>query len=79
MEAVRRRNAKVALARALSFKPKLLLLDEPTANIDQHTTTEIEKMLLSIKDTTIVIVTHNLSHARRICDKTIMLYDGKII
>lgn len=70
---------KVALARALSFRPKLLLLDEPTANIDPYTTSEIERMLLSIKDTTIVIVTHNLAQARRVCDDIIMLHEGQIV
>ena len=70
---------KVALARALSFRPKLLLLDEPTANIDPYTTSEIERMLLSIKDTTIVIVTHNLAQARRVCDDIIMLHKGQIV
>lgn len=159
---------KVALARALSFQPKLLLLDEPTANIDPYTTAEIEKMLLSIgmpkdstpstskdgtpmnsiskddltknsiskigtaknrtatsgtvkgdrttngtsgnhapndhtqKDstemnmqdstqkeqketqdakqgTTIVLITHNLAQARRVCDEVMMLHEGKLI
>lgn len=73
---------KVALARALSFKPELLLLDEPTANIDPHTTAEIEKMLVEIgekEDITIVTVTHNLAQARRMCDQVIMMHAGKII
>ena len=73
---------KVALARALSFRPKLLLLDEPTANIDPHTTAEIERMLLSIserEDITIVTVTHNLAQAKRMCDRAIMMYAGDII
>ena len=70
---------KVALARALSFKPKLLLLDEPTANIDPYTTSEIEKMLLATTDTTIIMVTHNLAQARRVCDNIIMLHEGRII
>lgn len=153
---------KVALARALSFQPKLLLLDEPTANIDPYTTAEIEKMLLSIgtptdsapctamggmptrnkatngsvksdragnsapnnvsndymqkngtsgnnvlndhtpKDsapmnrqnsvqkeqkrtqdarqgTTIVLITHNLAQAKRVCDEVMMLHEGKLI
>lgn len=73
---------KVALARALSFEPKLLLLDEPTANIDPHTTAEIEKLLLSIgekQDITIVTVTHNLAQAKRMCDEVIMLHNGEII
>ena len=73
---------KVAPARALSFRPRLLLLDEPTANIDPHTTAEIERMLLSIserEDITIVTVTHNLAQANRMCDRVIMMYDGDIV
>lgn len=73
---------KAALARALSFKPKLLLLDEPTANIDPYTTAEIEKLLLSIgqkQDTTIVMITHNLAQAKRVCDEIIMLHEGELI
>lgn len=73
---------KVALARALSFKPKLLLLDEPTANIDPYSTAEIEKLLLSTgksRDTTVVLVTHNLAQAKRICDKVMMLHEGHLI
>lgn len=70
---------KVALARALSFRPKLLLLDEPTANIDPYTTSEIERMLLSITDTTIIMVTHNLAQAKRVCNDIIMLHEGQIV
>ena len=73
---------KVSLARALGFQPKLLLLDEPTANVDPATTAEIERMLIKInKDvgTTIVFVTHNLAQARRVCDQIIFLNKGQLI
>lgn len=73
---------KVSLARALGFQPKLLLLDEPTANIDPATTAEIERMLLKINQeagTTILFVTHNLAQARRVCDRIIFLNKGKLI
>lgn len=71
---------KVALARALSFKPGLLLLDEPTANIDPHTTAEIEKILISAASyATIVLITHNLAQAKRVCDRAMMLHEGRII
>lgn len=71
---------KVALARALSFKPKLLLLDEPTANIDPYTTAEIEKMLIKANEyATIVLITHNLAQAKRVCDEAMMMHDGKVI
>jgi tungstate transport system ATP-binding protein len=73
---------KVALARALSFRPKLLLLDEPTANIDPATTGELERMLKKINEqegTTIIIITHNLSQAKRLCKNTVMLHKGKLV
>jgi len=73
---------KVALARALAFKPKLLILDEPTANIDPVTTAEIEQLLMRIgekQETTIVLITHNLAQAKRTCDEVMMLHEGKLV
>lgn len=73
---------KVALARALSFRPKLLLLDEPTANVDPSTTAEIERMLRKINEkegTTVVLITHNLVQARRICREVLFLNQGKVV
>lgn len=73
---------KVALARALSFYPDLLLLDEPTANIDPATTAEIEQMLTKINEvsgTTIVLITHNLAQARRVCERCLFLKDGLLV
>lgn len=71
---------KVALARALSFKPRLLLLDEPTANVDPYTTAEIEKMLIKASEySTIVLITHNLAQAKRVCNEAMMLHEGKVI
>jgi tungstate transport system ATP-binding protein len=73
---------KVALARALSFRPKLLLLDEPTANVDPSTTAEIEKMLRKINErerTTIILVTHDLVQARRLCGEILLMDKGRVI
>jgi tungstate transport system ATP-binding protein len=73
---------KVALARALAFNPSLLLLDEPTANIDPNSMVIMENMIKKInktKGTTIIIVTHNLAQAKRICDKVIVMDRGEII
>ncbi len=73
---------KVALGRALSFNPSLLILDEPTANIDPSTTSEIEKMLYKINEeegTTILFVTHNLVQAKRVCNQMMFLHDGRLI
>lgn len=73
---------KVALARALAFNPRLILLDEPTANIDPDYVEYAEKV---IKDrnrknnSTTLIITHNLAQARRICDEIILLDKGKIV
>ena len=73
---------KVALARALSFHPELLLLDEPTANVDPATTAEIERMLRKINEnerTTVLLITHNLVQARRLCNEILFMDRGSVV
>jgi tungstate transport system ATP-binding protein len=73
---------KIAIARALAVKPKVLFLDEPTANIDPHSSLDMEKYIRLIKQelkTTVIMVTHNLFQARRLADQVYFLWDGYII
>lgn len=75
-------SQKVALARALIFEPQLLLLDEPTANIDPNSMKLIEKVIIkrnNDKIGTTIMITHNISQARRLCDEVIILDKGKIV
>lgn len=75
-------SQKVALARAMIFEPDLLIVDEPTANIDPNSTKVIEKNLMRLnkeKGTTILIVTHNIAQCSRICDNSVFLNCGKLI
>lgn len=69
---------KVNLARALVFDPKLILLDEPTASIDTKSTMQIEKILKEL-EISMVLVTHNMNQARRLCDEVAIMSDGKIL
>lgn len=72
-------SQKTALARALSFSPKVIFLDEPTANIDPKNIRLMETALLKRKGTTgltVIIITHNLSQAFRICDNLTFLDQG---
>ncbi len=71
---------RLCIARALAMKPKMLLLDEPTAALDPVSTLKIEELLFELKQTyTIVIVTHNMQQARRVSDKTAFFYIGEIV
>lgn len=73
---------RVALARALVIKPKVLLLDEPTANLDPFSVQAVEDIVRGSCDkfgTTVVMVTHNLFQAKRIADETILLFGGEVI
>lgn len=71
---------KVALARALIFKPKLLLLDEPTANLDPEIIKEIESILKEAsKSMIIILVTHSLALAKRLANRVIFMSKGHII
>jgi tungstate transport system ATP-binding protein len=73
---------RVALARALLTKPDVLLLDEPTANLDPYNVGLIEKIVQEdnlTHQTTVVIVTHNIFQARRLAQRTALLLDGTLI
>ncbi|MEG0074914.1 MAG: ABC transporter ATP-binding protein [Eubacterium sp.] len=75
-------SQKTALARALSFSPDTLLLDEPTANIDPQSLRLIEASLLKRnieKDLTVIIITHNPSQAFRICHTLTYIDAGKCL
>lgn len=75
-------SQKVALARALVFEPSLLLLDEPTSNIDIESTEIIEREILKYNKelkATVIIITHDLNQAKRLCDDIICLKKGKVV
>lgn len=72
---------RVALARALVVRPRVLLLDEPTANLDPDNVAIIEAIVGEQRDagTTVVIVTHNLFQARRLADDAALLINGELV
>lgn len=72
---------RVAIARALIMNPKLILADEPTGNLDQHTGEEIIKLLKVLNKAegiTVIIVTHDPKIASQ-CQRQIKIVDGKIV
>src|SRR4051812_15304934 len=72
---------RVALARALVLEPRVLLLDEPTANLDPHNVASIEAIVRGLpvqRGTTVVIVTHNTFQARRLADRAALLLEGRL-
>ena len=71
-------SQRVAIARALALKPKILCFDEPTSALDPELTGEVLKVIrgLKNKDTTMIIVTHEMGFARSVSDKVIFMADG---
>jgi len=72
---------RLALARAILYKPKLLILDEPTSALDPGTARGICDLLQSLREqgTTIFLTTHNMDEALKLCDRVALLNDGKIV
>lgn len=72
---------KVAIARALLLKPKLVLADEPTGNLDPHSAETVINLLFSLcerEGSTLILVTHNHELAKR-CEKRYLLREGHLV
>ena len=72
---------RVAIARALCMKPKIMLFDEPTSALDPEMVKEVLDVMASlVKDgMTMVVVTHEMSFARRAADRILFMADGEIV
>jgi len=71
---------RVCIGRALIFKPKVVLLDEPTSNLDEENESIIEKILRDIStDTKLIIVSHNKHQIRRLCDTHFVMKNGMLL
>ncbi len=72
---------RVAIARALALNPDILCFDEPTSALDPELTGEVLKVIKQLADqnTTMVIVTHEMSFARDVSDKVIFIDNGVIV
>ena len=71
---------RVAIARALALNPQILCFDEPTSALDPELTGEVLKVIKGLKgkDSTMIIVTHEMDFAKNVSDKVIFMADGVI-
>ena len=75
-------KTRVSLAKALINKPKLLLLDEPTASLDPITSKYLREFITEYKkqnDLSVVLSSHNMEEAEKLCDQILFLQSGKIL
>ncbi|MBL0745132.1 ABC transporter ATP-binding protein [Chryseolinea lacunae] len=71
---------RIGIARTLILNPKIMLYDEPTAGLDPVTSSEINELILSVRDkynTSSIIITHDISCARETSDRIVGLFDGR--
>jgi tungstate transport system ATP-binding protein len=91
LEGYKRRNARtlsggeaqrVALARSLVLEPEVLLLDEPTANLDPVSTDKIEQLISHVarqRKTTMIMATHAMSQGQQLADRIGVLLNGRLV
>jgi ABC-2 type transport system ATP-binding protein len=73
---------KVAIARALLSKPRLLLLDEPTTGLDPRSKRDVQAVVRELRDdfgTTMLLTTHDMHEAEVLCDRVAIIDGGRIV
>jgi len=72
---------RIALARAIILQPELLLLDEPTANLDPRSAASIDSLLQSLAGgrTAVILATHNMQQCRKLADSVAVLQAGRLV
>ncbi len=73
---------RCAIARALAMQPKVLFMDEPTSALDPQRVGDLVELLAELRvkeDLTLVVVTHEMAFARRLADRAIVLFEGRIL
>ena len=69
---------RVAVATVLAMEPEILVLDEPSSNLDPAARRELAEVLRSL-DVTVLMVTHDLPYALELCERSLILSDGVIV
>ena len=69
---------RVAVATVLAMRPEILVLDEPSSNLDPVSRRELAQIILGL-DVTVLMVTHDLPYALQLCERSIILSDGAIV
>ncbi|MFL5499003.1 MAG: phosphate ABC transporter ATP-binding protein, partial [Gemmatimonadaceae bacterium] len=71
---------RLCIARALATRPRVILLDEPTASLDPASTQKVEELVYHLRETvSVVVVTHNMQQAARVSDSTGFLLGGELV
>ena len=72
---------RLAIARALALRPAVILMDEPTSDLDIHSATAVEGIIKNMcrSGIKIIIATHNLAQVRRLCDEVLFMDRGRLL
>lgn len=71
---------RLCIARTLILQPEVVMMDEPTSSLDPSAKSRIEDLILALKDKyTVILVTHDITQAKKVSDYTSLIYNGKIV